>query len=124
MRSKEGFSLVEVLVVITIILLLVALLGGAFSRVMGDTHERVSHARVMGLGAELTRYKVKFGAYPAALIEAASMVNRPQWLDKGAFVDGYGRPIQYVPSDRTFRLWSLGPDGVSGTADDIVYPSN
>lgn len=35
--------------------------------------------------------------------------------------DPWGRSIEYVVSDDSFTVRSLGKDGISGTADDIVY---
>jgi general secretion pathway protein G len=39
-------------------------------------------------------------------------------------LDPWGRPYRYGPPNRrcqsSFALWSMGPDGSSGTADDIA----
>lgn len=44
-------------------------------------------------------------------------------MSDSAILDPWGNPFRYrTPgqrSDRPFDVWSLGPDGVDGTADDI-----
>jgi hypothetical protein len=35
--------------------------------------------------------------------------------------DGWGMPIIYQVMGTTYRLLSSGPDGVRGTADDLVF---
>lgn len=44
-------------------------------------------------------------------------------MSDSAILDPWGNPYRYrTPgqrSDRPFDVWSLGPDGVNGTADDI-----
>ena len=58
--------------------------------------------------------------------------NGPYWNGSVAVVNGYsvpadawGNPIQltYYPAQAAWQLTSGGPDGVVGTADDIVYPA-
>ena len=34
------------------------------------------------------------------------------------------RPLEYAVAGKEFKLWSCGPDGVSGTRDDIHYEKN
>ena len=42
------------------------------------------------------------------------------YLDKDVPPDPWGNPYQYELIDQdTFRIWSVGPDGVDGTEDDI-----
>ncbi len=42
------------------------------------------------------------------------------------FADAWRRELHYVsmPPYETYKLWSVGPDGQSGTSDDIVSGSN
>ena len=41
-----------------------------------------------------------------------------------AIKDAWENTVQYTVTGKQFKLWSFGPDGVSGTADDIVYKRN
>jgi hypothetical protein len=47
----------------------------------------------------------------------------PSYMSDLVRMDGWGRPIVYEPNGATFRLVSLGADGLQGTPDDIVMPS-
>jgi len=79
------------------------------------------------LATRLAVHKLDVGRYPArldGLLEKTA--NYPNgFLDGGEVPsDGWGRPFRYVPSDdfKSYRLWSVGPDGVDqdGSGDDAV----
>ena len=66
----------------------------------------------------LELYKKKYGKYPGSFEE----------LKKGGYelfatADHYLKPFYYKVSDdaQSYKLCSLGPDGILGTSDDI-YP--
>jgi hypothetical protein len=40
-------------------------------------------------------------------------------MEGGRFVDGWNRPLEYSVTGKKVRIWSCGPDGISGTPDDI-----
>ena len=42
-------------------------------------------------------------------------------LDDDGMADAWGSEIQYIPSDKGYRLISAGPDQLFGTADDLQY---
>jgi prepilin-type N-terminal cleavage/methylation domain-containing protein len=58
--------------------------------------------------------------------------NGPYWNGSVTTVNGYsvpadawGNPVQlvYFPGQTAWQLTSAGPDGVAGSADDLVYPA-
>lgn len=80
-------------------------------------------------------YSQHVGEYPASLVD---LTDRPRfepgvskWLgpyvkkNSDVLKDAWGEPLRYErsgqPAPSTYRLWSIGADGVDGTADDIVY---
>lgn len=84
------------------------------------------------LAAAVTRYKLDVGGYPSELSDLArkpadeKLAERwagPYIKDIGKCSDPWGRPLrfEYDPdqSETTYRLWSVGPDGIDGTDDDI-----
>jgi len=89
-----------------------------------------------GINGMLDLYKLHVGHYPTNLADLAQRPANPtdaaKW--RGPYVksapkalhDAWGNPLHYrYPSTRntnTYDLWSTGPDGVSGTADDITNP--
>ena len=59
------------------------------------------------------------GFPPATLAAVAAAIQQPDWVN-----DSWGNPLQYTVNGKQFKLWSCGPDGVSGTSDDIAYKRN
>ena len=84
------------------------------------------------LGAVLARYYLRAGRYPTTL---SDLLERPANLDpairwdgpyvsnSGVLDDPWDRPYEYIfPGAHNlmgYDLWSIGPDGLNGTADDI-----
>lgn len=115
---EGGFTLVEVLIVIVVIAILASIMFGLMhfvesSRIMA------AEGRVQALGEAAANQVAVKGFPPAKLVDVAKSINEPDWA-----VDHWNNPIQYTVTGRQFKLWSSGPDGVSGTADDIRYKRN
>jgi hypothetical protein len=53
---------------------------------------------------------------------------RPEWQEGEVPLDPWGHRLNYKPlpspSGTPYRLWSSGPDGISGTPDDISLESS
>lgn len=101
-------------------------------------HVSASRASLQHLCVALKAYETDFGRYPpspnAALVAAMWPANRQgarsleiaplQLSPSGELLDSWGRPCVYEfreGTDRTFRLYSIGPNGVdeNGQGDDI-----
>jgi hypothetical protein len=68
----------------------------------------------------LARVILEYAADGQGLPEDLAQLERSRPLGNG-LLDAWGRRIRYERlSDSSFRLSSSGPDGVFGTADDIV----
>jgi len=78
-------------------------------------------------------FQINTGRTPASLNDLVTRPANPAVASgwKGPYLRGpagltdpWGRPYRYrVPSTRkekAFDLWSLGPDGINGSADDIL----
>ena len=115
-----GFTLVELLVVLAILAILAGLAMGGYS--LADTTSRVAdtEGRLSGIGNELNTHLVGSENCPARLTDLKKL-EQPRWMEGGVYVDAWGRPLGYQPSGRKFKLWSDGPDGIAGTADDLVF---
>lgn len=82
---------------------------------------------------QIELYRGRVGQYPTRLKDlttrpadpslAVAWGNKPYIEDARRLLDAWGNPLQYrvpgVHNAGSFDLWSMGPDGVSGTADDI-----
>ena len=76
------------------------------------------------LVAGIASYRQINGSAPQVTdIVQLTDILHPNYMSDLVRMDGWGRPIAYEPSGATFRLVSVGADGLRGTPDDIVLPS-
>lgn len=94
----------------------------------GDT---LTKAQMDSLSSVLALYQLHLHAYPTSLddlLNSPDRENSAKW--RGPYVesedrlkDGWGRRIRYrfpgLKNRKAYDLWSVGLDGVAGTADDI-----
>jgi prepilin-type N-terminal cleavage/methylation domain-containing protein len=119
--SRRGFTLVEMLIAIAVLAILGGLVFGAWSVVDGQTRRALTETRVHTLGCKVAEQVGIKGFPPAVLSDLAEAMGKPAWMSDGKFMDGWDRPFEYSVTGKQFRLWSPGPDGISGTADDIEF---
>ena len=124
-KNSNGFSLIELLVVIIILGLLAGLVGPRlFSRV-GQSKTAAARAQIELFSAALDQYRLDVGSYPATAAGLQALVqgsNAPNWngpyLKKNTVpADPWGKPYLYkcCPGDHgDFDIWSLGADGAAG----------
>jgi general secretion pathway protein G len=130
-HTMRAFTLVEIMLVVAIIGILAALI---IPKIAGNSeHAREMAARSdinSGIKSALDHYNVDMGTYPASLQDllAAPSKNAVHWrgpyLDPAVLPkDPWKNPYLYMypgkHSTVSYDLWSAGPDGVSGNADDI-----
>jgi general secretion pathway protein G len=130
-RKQQGFTLLEIMLVVTIIALL---LGTAIYKLTGNVeyarHTRVS-ADVQGIGTQLKLYESMNGFYPTteqglkALVAQPDSDPRPtRWyqLYKDVPKDPWQSDYIYrnpgLKNPSGYDLFSAGPDRKPDTADD------
>lgn len=121
--ARKGFTLLEVVLVIVVLLILAGLTFGLLGVAQGQ-NVRLTQTRVHTLGCQAGTAVGLKGFPPGRLEDLPFAKDKPGWLVDGKFVDAWDRPFEYRVDGKKFRVWSCGPDGVSGTADDIEYTRN
>ena len=128
---SQGFTLIEIMVVVVIIGLLAAvIIPNVFSRV---EDARVAKARtdIQALTTALTMYRLDNFKYPSTDQGLSALVERPAdpslrnwraggYVSQGSLKDPWGNDYQYVfpgTHGRDFDLFSLGPNGQEGGGD-------
>ncbi len=128
--SRRAFTLVELMLVVTIIAILAALV---IPRIAGKSQEarvKAAFADVHGgIKSALDQYEVDNGTYPRSLQDLLQQPsNAKNWhgpyFDPPKLpVDPWGNPyIYYFPGKHNptgYDLLSVGPDSKEGTDDDI-----
>lgn len=135
-RRKQGFTLIEMLMVIAVLGVLMTVLFVSLRGTNLDdrTNQLQLKSAKVQLEAALFQYRQTFGNFPAtgdglrALVEpiGVSPEKYPSGgflLNKNALLDPWKHPYQYeLTSDGSYRIFSLGSDkqlGGEGSAADI-----
>lgn len=132
---NNGFTLIEIMVVIVILGLLAGVAVPAYMHHLDEANISRVKMDIKVLDGALKEYKMYVGTskYPTteqglkALIEKPSASPIPKKYPTEGFIeklpkDSWGNDYEYkYPSDHSMKydLFSKGPDGESGTCDDI-----
>lgn len=121
--SADGFSLMELLVVLAIMGLLATLVMPHVMGALGKAKAQTTGTQVEQLSAALDMFNVDNGRYPTTEEGLEALVKAPAGLDswKGPYlakptlpVDAWKHPFQYETKGDTYALYSLGADGETG----------
>jgi len=124
-RSEAGFTLVEILVVITIIGLIMSLVGPRVLSYLSDSKVKTARIQIQGFSAALDLYYLDNGRYPTSTEGLGALTQRPDGAASwnGPYLNGnsvpkdpWGRPYVYkFPGQQgAYDIVSLGPEGREG----------
>ena len=128
---RRGFTLIEVMLVMTIIVIMAAFAVMAYGPIQRKAYINQAKIQVQSFKTCIDRFNLDIGFYPQSLDDLrqapGGLPNPAKWdgpyLGTDVPPDPWGRPYQYVAPGRhnpdSFDVWSLGPDGQDNTADDI-----
>ncbi len=117
---KEGFSLIEIMVVIMIIGILAAVVVPNAYRWVISGRENAAKASIRALENAIDAYHGEKGSYPKTLEDLINA--KPPYLKKAEVPkDPWGNDFQYKPTpgaDHPYELYSYGPEGEAAPAED------
>jgi len=133
-RRQDGFTLMEVMLVLLIMAILASSAGLAYQKIHRRANINAAATQVGALKTPLQAYQLSIGNFPttaqglqALRTPPSDLPNPAKWdgpyLDGDVPLDPWDNPYQYmcpgVHNPDGFDVWSLGPDGINGTQDDI-----
>jgi general secretion pathway protein G len=120
----QGFTLIELMIVIAIIGLLTYMVAPRLIGVMGKAKPKIAAADIANLSTALDLFYLDVGRYPTNEEGLRALFEKPgdlelwagPYLKKGNPKDPWGREYQYKsPGDHgTYDIWSYGADGQPG----------
>ncbi|MFC2149275.1 type II secretion system protein GspG [Candidatus Auribacterota bacterium] len=146
MNREKGFTLLELLTVIAIIIILAGILIPAVGKVRQKAKSARAQADIESLCIAVKMYEADFGAYPpdvagsndfkayigvelenTSIGDAGPYIEfREKDLSSGTFNDPWGKPYIYVEpgthNEASFDIYSFGPNMTdnSGDSDDVT----
>lgn len=129
---RRGFTLIEVMIVIAIILALSGLVGVALFQRRDEAKIDLTKTDIKSLMRGLEDFRLHFDRYPTTeegitILWSRDQLDDPELEDKWKGYmsaalpkDRWGGEWGYEQFSRTsYKIWSLGPDGEEDTDDDI-----
>jgi general secretion pathway protein G len=131
--NSRGFTLIEIMLVVIIIGVLVAMVAPRLAGRSQEAKEAAARADINShLSAALDMFELHNGRYPSSQEGLAALRTAPpgatEWkgpyLKRSVPMDPWGKPYIYRSPGQHNRddydLFSAGPDGAEGTADDVT----
>lgn len=131
--GSQGFTLLELLVVMVIIGLLAGYVGPKYFEQIGKSETKTARAQIDSLGKALDQYRIDVGQYPSTeqglVALNKNLANHPKWagpyLKKSVPDDPWSKSYLYKsPGEHgDFDLYTLGKDGQQGGVkedEDVV----
>lgn len=121
--DERGFSLVEMLVVLTIMALIAGVVTTQVVDYLAGARVKTAKTQMKNISAALDLYKIDMGKYPDqnegldALINKVSSSTRwngPYLAARQVPLDPWDHPYQYKMVDAKYELLSFGADNLAG----------
>ncbi len=132
-RRRAAFTLMEVLLVLVILVILGSMSVTFISMAQKSALLKAAKSQIGLFDTPLAEYNLELNSYPTTAQGLDALRHPPtdlrssaEWhvfLSKEVPLDPWKNPYQYQcpgqHNPETYDIWSFGPDGQNGTADDI-----
>ncbi len=112
--ARVGFTLMEVLVVVAILVVLAGVGGVIYMRYLEDAKRDIAKTNIENLSVVVESFKVKYGDYPPTLDVLTQPIDGGSaYLEQAALLDPWQQPFVYEPENRNPltgkpRIYSYG----------------
>ncbi len=132
---RGGLTLIEVLVVLTILVVMGSLVVVNVVRAQKNAYQKAAKTQILAFKVPLQAYRLDMKEFPSTAQGLAALQTPPSglsgsknwsgpYLEEAVPQDPWGRPYRYEYPSRHVNdlpdMWSLGSDGIDGTEDDVV----
>lgn len=127
--KHQGFTLLEVMVVVVIIAVMAAAVGPAIFENLNKANETRAGTDIKSISAQLEIYRAENYTYPSTDQGLDALVNKPvgepaaknwrRYMNKTP-IDPWGKPYKYLSpgAKGDIDIYTFGPDGIQSD-DDI-----
>lgn len=132
--TEQGFTLLELLVVVVIIGLLAAYVGPKYFSHIGKSEVAVAKAQITAFEKAIDTFRLDIGHFPSSEDGLSALMsnlhNNSKWngpyMQKAIPLDPWGRDYQYraAVKDKDYEIVSLGKDGQVGGAGENADINN
>lgn len=134
-NNRHGFTLMEVLLVLAILVILGTLAVTNFGKVFAGAKVKMAEGQLNEFKTPLTLYQLDIGTFPnndqglqALRAAPPDLADVTKWhgpylsteIPKDPWENDYQYELISTTSGIGYRVYSLGPDGQANTDDDIV----
>ncbi len=117
-RNEEGFSFIELLIVIVIIATLSGIIGFAYTKWIDSSRRSATLASLNSIKKAVTTYHLENGSFPTSFNQI-----RGRLAGNAKLVDAWGSPYKMARVARNnqnfLRIFSVGKDKRANTRDDL-----
>lgn len=129
---RAGFSLVEVVIAVSIIAVIMAVLIPGYQRTQQRAQRKTTQIALRNVKSSIDQYKDDVRSYPETLYD---LLNKPsdeqkarRWEgpyleSESQLLDGFKNELQYDPTpggEHPYELYSWGPQGEGSPEDDHI----